>query len=713
MNYHRRLSYGLLGFFLLCSILFNPAFAQSSGWVTEPNHPPVKVRFTATGGYDVKNKTVEVLLEVNLDEGWKTYWRSPGEGGIAPKLTWNDSDNINNMTWSWPMPAYYDQLGLATLGYKKKVNFPLTLHVDDMTRPLYFGGTLALPSCTTICVITDYPVSLFFHPTNVQPNSDAAFLYSQGVSFTPKVNQQFSIDGTYWNKEAQTLTLQLSQARDWVKPTVLIDGKDVENDMFSEPEISLSERTLYAVYKVKNWAGNVELNKKHITVTVSDDVILSEANTTVSNTTPINVTQQGTNSLLTIIGFALIGGLILNIMPCVLPVLGMKLNSLIALNTSESLNTSNPLNSLSQHSATKKQSTRSIRTSFLASSLGIIFSFLLIAAGLSVLKYTGQSVGWGIQFQSLGFILLMVVITLIFAMNLIGLFEIQLPTSLNTWAATKGDNSHLGHFIQGAFATLLATPCSAPFLGTAVAYALGASYFEMWGIFFALGVGMSLPWLTFMVFPSLIRFMPKPGPWMNNIKYLFGIMMLITSVWLITLLQSFIDTQWVYAIIATLLIVTLILISKKHGKKPAIIVCSIAVITSGMGLIIGSVTADKWATPIVNDIEWQPLDADKIPSLVQQGKTVFVDVTADWCITCKANKIGVLLQDPVYSALKDDNIVTMKGDWTRPSDAITHYLQQHNRFGVPFNIVYSPKHPNGIELPVILSSDDVMNAIEP
>ena len=400
---------------------------------------------------------------------------------------------------------------------------------------------------------------------------------------------------------------------------------------------------------------------------------------------------MASTSLLTMIGFALLGGLILNIMPCVLPVLGMKLNSMVA---------------------SSQASKRSIRLQFFASAAGILTSFWLLAAGLLILKFTGSAIGWGIQFQNPIFIGFMVTITALFTANLFGVFEIQLPSRFSTSLANKGNDSTVGHFVQGMFATLLATPCSAPFLGTAVAFALGASTIEMLMIFTFLGLGMALPWLVFALFPRLVSFMPKPGMWMNKVKLIFGLMMLITTLWLLSLLTPFIGG--LSAAIIGLLLSTYLLyqIGKTQGKNTVIAIIAVIVFASSAALIIGSMTTKHWANPIEDNLAWQPLNEHAIDEYVKQGKTVFVDVTADWCITCKANKIGVILQDPVYSALQKDNVITMKGDWTHPSDKITNYLKSHQRFGVPLNVVYGPNAPQGLPLSVLLTSDDVINALE-
>nr|WP_279628074.1 protein-disulfide reductase DsbD domain-containing protein [Vibrio rhodolitus] len=680
-------------FSLLISSLFSYAsFAQSTGWITDAKHPPVKLRLLLTGEQQALHKQVQAVLDVRLEGEWKTYWRSPGEAGIAPELNWTDSTNIEAVDWHWPIPHYFEQLGIMTLGYKHQVSFPLTLTLEDANQVARLKGSLRLPSCTDICVITDYPIDLSVDPATLKLDPDAMFLFNQGMSLSPKANPNVTVSATYWNDEQQQFVVQLNNQRPWQTPQVLVDGKQVEKEFFAKPRLiiendkALDNHQLTAIFDVSNWKGDVDLTGKALAITISDHTFATEIQAS-AGTLPIQYSQT---SLVTMLGFALLGGLLLNIMPCVLPVLGLKLNS-IALQ--------------------QQASTSHIRTSFIASALGIISSFALIAGALSLLKLGGESIGWGIQFQSVEFLLLMLIVTLLFALNLLGLFEFKLPAGLNTWMASRGDSSHIGHFIQGMFATLLATPCSAPFLGTAVAYALGASYLELWIIFIALGVGMSLPWLLFAIAPNLMRLMPKPGLWMNRIKLLFGFMMLATSIWLVSLLMPFIGKFAVLMLGSLIVILTVIWLGRVHGRKLLIPLLASLTLLAGGGLVVGSLTAGNWATPVVDDLPWQKLQADKIESLTRQGKTVFVEVTADWCITCKANKIGVVLQDPVYTALQQPNMVLMLGDWTTPNPSVTEYLQSHGRYGVPFNIVYGPKAAQGIPLPVILSEKQVMDAI--
>ena len=664
----------------LFSITFSSIAAATpqytTGWVQNPQHPPVEVRLMLTGQHDLAKQTVQGLLEVKLDTDWKTYWRSPGEGGVAPSINWDMSSNIAKVDWQWPLPKRHDFLGVETLGYKHDVIFPLSIHIKDMNKPVFLSGKLTMSSCTSICVLTDYELSFDFIPKNLMPSTEAMFLYNKGESQVPKSSPTVTLNTLSYNKKEKKVTVVATNTTGWQQPDVLIDGdtQAAKDTSFLKPTTIIKGNTLYATLPVTSWFGTPKLVGQPLHVTIGDHDLAVEI-TAKATDTPVSIPNT-TSNLLKIIGLALIGGLILNIMPCVLPVLGMKLSSVIS---------------------AKGLARRQIRTQFLASAAG---------------KLSGQALGWGIQFQNPWFIGAMIAITVLFGANMLGLFEIRLSSNTNTWLATKGDNSHLGHFIQGMFATLLATPCSAPFLGTAVAFALGANLVTLFAIFTALAIGMAAPWLLIALFPQLATLMPKPGVWMDRVKTLFGLMMLATSVWLLSLMTSFFDTTVVWGLGAVILVIILWLLGRKKGRKTVIITLAVMLLGTGASLFTGSLTANKWATPLPADHHWIPLDTAKIATEVAQGKTVFVDVTAQWCITCKANKMGVILQEPVYSALDNKNIVLMRGDWTKPSDYVTGFLQSHGRFGVPFNIVYGPNAPKGIELPVILSSDSVLNALK-
>ncbi|EGA66624.1 protein-disulfide reductase DsbD family protein [Vibrio brasiliensis] len=684
----------ILGLWLLvASVLFSATSNAEvdTGWMTKPEHPPVKTRFVVTGQVNQAEKTVEGFLQVELDDDWKTYWRSPGEGGVAPSISWENSVNLQSVEWHWPYPQQFNLLGIHTLGYKSATVIPMTLHIKDFNQPVNLDADLTLSSCTTICVLTDYPFSLTFVPSELEVSESAMFTHAQAISQVPKSSPLIEQQNAIWDPNSNQLQVTLTKPLGWNSPELIVDSLNeaISDYSYQLKSVEVDGSKLVALFDVSTWLGEIDLSGQSVDVTVKDNDFVAEQSTSVS--TGAISTVSGGFSLIEMVGFALLGGLILNVMPCVLPVLGMKLSGVI-------------------HAQGLERS--KVRLQFIASSAGIITSFWLLAAFLLILKMSGNAIGWGIQFQSPWFIGFMVAVTALFGANMLGLFEFRLSANTNTWLASKGDDSYAGHYFQGMFATLLATPCSAPFLGTAVAFALAASALEMILIFTALALGMALPWLVVATFPGVAAYLPKPGAWMNKVKLLFGAMMLITSVWLLYLLTNHLPPFWVVVIAVAILVALLAKTKRVYGDKALVISGGASLILLVGALVGGSVTAKHWSTPLPEDLAWRPLSDEIITNSVAQGKTVFVNVTADWCVTCKANKIGVILQDPVYSALNHSKVVPVQGDWTHPDGAVTDYLRANGRFGVPFNIVYGPSAPQGIALPVILTSDMVMSALE-
>ncbi|MGR5117344.1 protein-disulfide reductase DsbD family protein [Vibrio astriarenae] len=664
-------------------------------WITSPNHPPAQVKMTLTGDVDVSRKTVLGYIDIRLDDDWKTYWRAPGEGGVAPSLNWEEnSENITGIKWYWPFPEQFSLFGVHTIGYQRDITFPIHIQLSDLNESVRFRSILTLPTCTTICVLTDYPIDFDFEPSELVSTESSAHHYAKAMSSVPVAGDDLVKASALWDQQQQRLKVDIKKDRPWQSPEVLPFTLSSEfEDVLFKPGTASHQAGLYSViYEVASWVGEVDLTGEPVYFHIKDGDQLLEV-----KVEPIAGAVQGDSGLLqdasiwTVFGWGLIGGLILNIMPCVLPVLGMKLSSI-----------------LSAHGVARQQ----IRKQFLFTSAGILTSFWLIASVLSLLKLTGHAVGWGMQFQSIWFLLLMVLVTMLFAFNMLGLVSIYLPSSLSNWAAQKGDGSNLGHFVQGMFATLLATPCSAPFLTTAIAYAFGADIPTMFVIFTSLALGMSVPWLLIASFPRLVSFMPKPGRWMLWFKAALGVMMLVTSLWLLSLLRHHIPMFWVGLLVLSVFIWGLARVKVVYGDKWLLGLGGGGIALLAGAMLVGSLTADSWVTPLPPEPDWVGLSQGAINQSIADGKTVFVDVSADWCITCKSNKIGVLLQEPVYGQLQSKDVIPMRGDWTRAHPDVTEYLREHQRYGVPFNIVFGPGAPQGIPLPVLLSDKAVLEAIE-
>ncbi len=408
--------------------------------------------------------------------------------------------------------------------------------------------------------------------------------------------------------------------------------------------------------------------------------------------------QAGTrNGLWLMLGFALLGGLILNIMPCVLPVLSLKLLSIAK---------------RSGHDRAR------VVVGTLATSAGIVVSFWALAAVAIGLRASGAAVGWGIQFQEPTFIAALTVIVLLFSLNLWGLLEINLPGWLGTLGTAGPREGIPGDFTTGLFATLMATPCTAPFLGTSVGFALGQSNLTVLAMFTALGIGMALPYLLLAASPRAIDLLPAPGPWMIRLKMALGFVLAGAAVWLLFVLSAQVNPPRLAFFELTLLAVALFVWLRREASAPRtrriMSLAALATIVGAIGLAHagrGEITSAERVTPSNKVIEWRGFDRDEARRLSAGGRMVFVSVTADWCFTCKINESVVLETDAVASAFRRFNVIAMRADWTNPDERIAQFLSDHARSGIPFYLLYRPDGSTRL-LSELLSKRKVLTALE-
>jgi suppressor for copper-sensitivity B len=393
-----------------------------------------------------------------------------------------------------------------------------------------------------------------------------------------------------------------------------------------------------------------------------------------------------------ILGLAVLGGLILNLMPCVLPVLSIKLLGVVGHGGGEA---------------------RTVRLSFLASAAGILCSFLVLAGALAALKAMGAMAGWGMQFQQPWFLIAMTLVISVFAGNLFGLFEIRLPRLITAADERAGHVGGLGgHFLTGALATLLATPCSAPFLGTAVGFALAQGTLEIFPVLLAVGAGLATPYFAVAAFPRLVTRLPRPGHWMTVLRRILGMALAVTAAWLVSVLAVQVGNAGAAAIgVMAAATVGAITLSARTSNRGAARIAAVAALV----LVFASfVVPQRPGLDGSRDVPglWRAFHEPSIPDLVAAGQVVLVNVTADWCITCKVNETLVLARDDVREKLGSDGVVAMQGDWTRPDPAISNYLARFGRYGIPFDAVYGPGLPHGEALPELLTAEIVIAALE-
>jgi len=353
------------------------------------------------------------------------------------------------------------------------------------------------------------------------------------------------------------------------------------------------------------------------------------------------------DSILLFLFIAFVGGVILNFMPCVFPVLSLKI-----------------YNVLSQQQ--QNINNKTIKRNFLATILGIIFSFFVLSLITVLLKSLGHSLGWGFQFQSPIFLSFMILILILFSLNLIDFFSIDIPFFFKKFLNkvinfNKKSSEFFQNFLLGSFITILSTPCSAPFIGTALGFAFVSSNQVIFLIFFCISLGLSSPYIILATKPQILSFLPKPGLWMKKFKYFLSFLLILTAIWLTSVLLIQVNT-----------------INNNDS----------------------------------NNNNWLDFDTIKLKELVNENNIVFVDITADWCMTCFYNKKTVLDRKKVKNIFEKYDVKKMRGNLTKPNKEINKYINSYGRFGIPANVIYSPSAPQGILLSELLTVRNLLSTFE-
>lgn len=408
--------------------------------------------------------------------------------------------------------------------------------------------------------------------------------------------------------------------------------------------------------------------------------------------------QKPPVSLPLILFLGVVGGLILNAMPCVLPVLSLKIFGLVK-------------------SAGKGRS--QVVVGSLATALGILLSFWALALAAILARSAGAAVGWGVQFQEPTFVVGLTLIVILFCLNLWGVFEIVLPMRLAQVADSGPKEGVPGHLASGLFATLMATPCSAPFLGTAVSFALSQPASTIFAVFTAIAVGMALPYFILAAAPRAAHLLPKPGPWMDNLRIVMGFLLAAAAIWLLYVLAAQVSRERLafieLAILGMAMFVWIRHSSTTRGwiRKMALVgIVFTMVLAVALAAGADNAKVDFSATEHSTGlIDWLTFDRQEAERLASAGHLVFVDVTADWCFTCKVNERLVLETPEVAGAFEKHEVISMKADWTTRSDTITEYLADHGRYGIPFYLLYRPDQDPHV-FSELLTKEAVVSVIE-
>lgn len=665
-----------------------PTLAASSDAFTSP---PLTARLVAASeGIARETGEFSAGLHLRLNEGWKTYWRSPGEVGIPPSLDWSASRNVSDVAFLWPAPLRFTAFGIENFGYEHEVVFPLRVRLASAGRPATLSTRVNLLACSDICVPLQFRLTLDL-PSSTGIDAYAAELIGAYARRIPQTGAGFGLTAStaHIDPSRNALVVAVEGRRQFRTPDVFPELGP--GSAFGKPDIRLSKdrRSLWARFPILALARK----PPPLEVTVTDGLRAASFRPDRADAAPpppylTGAPTPSAETLLWIALLAALGGLVLNAMPCVLPVLSIKVASAIR---------------MGGHSPSR------IRAGFAVTALGVLSFMWLLAAGTLAARAAGLSVGWGLQFQNPYFLGLMILVVAVFAANLLDLFEINLPASWHTRLAGADKAPGLtGNFLTGAFAAVLATPCSAPFVGTAIAFALTGRAVDIVVIFTALGVGLALPYLLFALRPSWIRAMPAAGRWMNWLKLLLGVLLTLTAAWLVSVLAAVGGFLTVTATATAVAAVIVILSIRRRLRLRRI--ASLIILVAALPVV-----AIYSGTPVSNSpgraAGWIAFDRTAIAREISRGNVVFVDVTADWCLTCKANKSLVLDRDPVRGLFASSRVIAMRADWTRPDDTISRYLSRFGRYGIPFNAVYGPSAPEGIALPELLTTATVLDAL--
>jgi suppressor for copper-sensitivity B len=658
------------------------ADSGSSWYVTDQG----RVRLIAGVDSIGRQSQVPLGLEFDLKPHWKIYWRSPGDAGFPPQLDWTGSRNLKSATLGWPAPRRFSVQGLQTVGYEGHVVLPIVATLARAGQALDLHAALRYLTCSNICVPhrTDFSLDL---PAGAGGPSGGAALIARFVAREPGHQQTAALairSALVLPGSHPALELFAAANPPLRAPDVFIEGA---GDLFGAPTIRRGPGENETVLRVpvslaKGTADRLVGRRLRITLVDGDRAL----QTTLSPS--LGAAPRGLGFLLRIIGIALLGGFILNFMPCVLPVLALKL-----------LNVARTSGKARAH----------LRHGLLASAAGVVVAFVALAGIMIALRAGGVAVGWGMQFQQPLFLIFMMALVVLFAANLWGLFEVPLPGAIAELGGAGQGHGLIGSFVTGMFATLLATPCSAPFLGTAIGFALASDSAETLLIFFTLGAGLALPYLAIAAIPRLVAWLPRPGPWMIVLRRVLGGALTATALWLAWVLAA--ESGGAAALAALVLIAAMpaaLYLLRRVQARTAVVAALLALAF----LIPAAVPAPPRAATVRDEGIWQPFDPGAIARLVSEGRTVFVDVTADWCLTCKLNERLAIDAPAVRRRLAAKGVVAMRADWTRPNARITRYLEGFGRFGIPFNAVYGPALPRGRALPELLTPDEVVSALD-
>ena len=662
-----------------------------------------------------------VALRLDHMENWHTYWKNPGDAGRATEITWTLPEGVTAGDIVWPTPKRIElPADLVDFGYENEIFLlvPLSIPASYQGESLDITANAQWLECEDICIPGGAVVSLslpVMDATQITPNEQWVEAFSLTRASIPTSNVSF--DSTFSISEGNlNILVQATEA-------VFADASEIsfipgEHRVFNyvspqeityqlsslqltqehHPRLSAAPEEITGLLLVTDESGqqiSFEIAATPDGISASDLGGLLAANAEGIT----NATAVSEMNLLLVFAFALLGGLILNLMPCVFPVLSLKVLSL---------------------ASNSKSSQQEKRLHGLAYTAGVIVAFLILASVLLSLQVGGALIGWGFHLQSPWFISLLIFLFFIMGLSMSGVVEFG-TSIMGVGTELQDKEGYTGSFFTGILASVVASPCTAPFMGAALGFAFTQTASIALTVFVALGLGMALPFLLVSFNPTLSKLLPHPGKWMLTFKQILAFPLYATAVWLLWVLGNQTGTDGMALVIAccVLLAAAAWLYQRRHDIQSAFWrYANALIILLCLAVTIGVVRSplletQTIASGISEDAAYEAYSDARLAELRSNGQPVFVNMTASWCITCLVNEKVALNSEAVITALAENNITYLKGDWTNNDPEITEVLRRYETSGVPLYLIYpsDPSLPAEV-LPQILTTGVVLDAIE-
>ncbi|MDO5530848.1 protein-disulfide reductase DsbD [Sutterella sp.] len=651
------------------------------------------------------------------EEGWHTYWRMPGDAGLPPEFTFTLPPGLKATAPEFPLPERTVTSGLVSFGYGDVVDFPFRVEVP---RGASGNATIRLHVeylvCREMCVPETADVSLRL-PIAVSGRDlpEGADIERAIRDLPERVNNIGSITATIEETRLRidvSDSAVVSRSLDFLPFEKILKLADAPVSAPAEgggQSLWLTADEKFAAAPAESiegviiadggpmrggWAIETKIPLARGTVTPPPEDARENPAPAPAPAAP--VPQQGAVSISTAaaILFAFLGGLILNLMPCVFPVLSLKLLDLIK--------GANSQVKLVNHGV--------------AFTGGVVLTMLVLSGLLIALRGAGHALGWGFQLQSPWVVATLILLFAAITFNLLGFYEFTFGSRVaDAEAVRKGPKSGpAASFLTGVLAVIVASPCTAPFMGAALGYALTQPALEALAVFVALGLGMSLPWLLLCLFPGWARKLPKPGPWMETFRRVMAIPMALAGLWLAWVLSRQVDYRGVLVVlcgIGALGVFCWLFGRRQYGRASSVPVMCVMLALTAVSVVWAGSGAFEQAPESRADAGWAPWSEAAVASALEEGHPVFVDFTAAWCLTCQANKLSALDRDEVVERMNALGFVRLEGDWTNRNAEISRVLAQYGRSGVPLYLIYRTDGTVSV-LPELLTPGIVLDALE-